>query len=115
MGPPASNPSNLVACSRFKSLTDFPYKLASDVDEPVPLETAHVLFTDIVGYSGLMIDEQSRRLQRLQVIVRSTREFQRADGGEQLIRLPTSAGYLMLILKSSVDYLTALSFSRFSN
>jgi hypothetical protein len=31
--------------------------MASDVDEPVPLETAHVLFTDIVGYSRLMIEE----------------------------------------------------------
>ena len=45
------------------------------------LETAHVLFTDIVGYSKLMIDEQSARLQALQEIVRSTPEFQRAQAG----------------------------------
>ena len=56
------------------------------------LETAHVLFTDIVGYSKLMIDQQSERLQELQEIVRNTQEFQRAQAANQLLRLPTGDG-----------------------
>jgi serine/threonine protein kinase len=56
------------------------------------LETAHVLFTDIVGYSKLMIDEQTDRLQELQEIVRNTQEFQRAQAADQLLRLPTGDG-----------------------
>src|SRR5258705_7427350 len=55
-------------------------------------ETAHVLFTDIVGYSKLMIDEQTERLQELQEIVRNTQEFQRAQAARQLLRLPTGDG-----------------------
>ncbi|HXM34003.1 MAG TPA: protein kinase [Pyrinomonadaceae bacterium] len=56
------------------------------------LETAHVLFTDIVGYSMLMMDEQTERLQELQEIVRNTQEFQRAQAANQLLRLPTGDG-----------------------
>jgi serine/threonine protein kinase len=56
------------------------------------LETAHVLFTDIVGYSKLPIDEQTERLQELQEIVRNTQEFQRAQASNQLLRLPTGDG-----------------------
>lgn len=36
------------------------------------LEIAHVLFLDIVGYSKLLIDEQSEALQELNRIVRET-------------------------------------------
>ena len=61
------------------------------IDQP-SLETAHVLFSDIVGYSKLLIDEQSERLQELQDIVRNTSEFQRAQAAGQLLRLPTGDG-----------------------
>ena len=50
------------------------------------------VFTDIVGYSKLMIDEQTERLQELQEIVRNTQEFQRAQAANQLLRLPTGDG-----------------------
>jgi serine/threonine protein kinase/predicted aspartyl protease len=60
--------------------------------EPASLETAHVLFSDIVGYSKLLIDEQSERLVELQEIVRNTPEFQRAQAAGQLLRLPTGDG-----------------------
>jgi serine/threonine protein kinase len=56
------------------------------------LETAHVLFMDIVSYSSLLIDEQTERLQELQNIVRNTQEFQRAELAGQLLRLPTGDG-----------------------
>jgi hypothetical protein len=46
-----------------------PPELASDVK----LEIGHVLFIDIVGYSKLLIHEQSEQLQKLREIVRATR------------------------------------------
>jgi len=63
--------------------------------EPAPnpsLETAHVLFMDIVGYSTLLIDEQTSRLKELQEIVRNTQEFQAAQHAGRLLRLPTGDG-----------------------
>lgn len=63
----------------------------SNKTKPMP-ETAHVLFTDIVGYSKLLIDEQSERLEELQNLVRSTDEFKRAEAAGQLLRLPTGDG-----------------------
>ncbi len=40
----------------------------SDLD--VRLEIGHVLFIDIVGYSKLLINEQSEQIQKLKQIVR---------------------------------------------
>lgn len=70
--------------------------MSLDLNEPIPLETAHVLFIDVVGYSKLMIDQQTQRLQRLQDIVRGTKEFQRAQARDQLIRLPTGDGMALV-------------------
>jgi len=56
------------------------------------MEMSHVLFTDIVGYSKLAMDEQQRQLRQLQKIVRSTAEFERAKAEDQLISLPTGDG-----------------------
>ncbi len=38
----------------------------------VKLEIGHVLFIDIVGYSKLLINEQSEQMQKLREIVRGT-------------------------------------------
>ena len=46
-------------------------------DEPkakLRLEIAHVLFIDIVGYSKLLINEQSQQIQKLKEIVRGTEQ-----------------------------------------
>ena len=64
--------------------------------ETLALETAHVLFMDIVGYSRMLIDDQPASLQKLQGIVRKTEEFQRAQGNNQLIRLPTGDGMALV-------------------
>lgn len=63
------------------------------------LETAHVLFTDIVGYSRLLIDEQTKKLGRLQEIVLATRECQRAHAAGELIRLPTGDGMALVFFQ----------------
>ena len=53
------------------------------------LEISHVLFIDIVGYSKLLISEQSELLEQLKEMVRKSPEAQTADSEGKLIRLAT--------------------------
>jgi tetratricopeptide (TPR) repeat protein len=55
-------------------------------------EIGHVLFIDIVGYSKLLITEQSEQLQKLKEIVRGTEQFPLAEAEGKLLRLPTGDG-----------------------
>src|ERR1700691_4220841 len=64
------------------------------------LEIAHVLFTDIVGYSKLPMDEQEQLLMHLQDAVRQTPEFARAESSEELIRLPTGDGMDLVFFRN---------------
>jgi predicted nucleic acid-binding protein/class 3 adenylate cyclase len=66
------------------------------------LEMAHVLFTDIVAYSRLPMDQQHEALHHLQEAVRETQKFARVQAGDQLIRLPTGDG-MALVLLSDVE------------
>ena len=56
---------------------------------PMKFEIGHVLFIDIVGYSKLLINEQSEQLETLRKIVRATDQFRIAEGQGKLLRLPT--------------------------
>src|SRR5260370_25582587 len=58
----------------------------------VRLEIGHVLFIDIVGYSKLLISEQSELLGALNNAVREAGEFRSAEGDGRLVRLPTGDG-----------------------
>jgi TolB-like protein/Tfp pilus assembly protein PilF len=66
------------------------------------LEIAHVLFIDIVGYSKLLIDEQSEALEELNHIVRNTEATREAEAKGQLIFLPTGDG-MALVFTGSVE------------
>src|SRR5438552_4043843 len=66
------------------------------------LEIAHVLFMDIVGYSKLLIDEQSEALHELNQIVRNTEAARAAEAAGQLIFLPTGDG-MALVFTGSVE------------
>ena len=55
-------------------------------------EIGHVLFIDIVGYSKLLINEQSEQIQKLKQIVRGTEQFRIAEAEGKLLRLPTGDG-----------------------
>jgi TolB-like protein/class 3 adenylate cyclase/Tfp pilus assembly protein PilF len=66
------------------------------------LEIAHVLFIDIVGYSKLLIDEQSEALQELNTVVRNTEAAREAEAAGQLIYLPTGDG-MALVFTGSVE------------
>ncbi len=50
------------------------------------------MFIDIVGYSKLLINEQSERIQRLKEIVRGTEQVRLAEAEGKLLRLPTGDG-----------------------
>lgn len=56
------------------------------------LETAHVLFMDMVGYTKLLIDQQTDCLRKLQEIVTATEEIRRPRKQRDLIRIPTGDG-----------------------
>src|SRR5499425_1467946 len=66
--------------------------MASDPASEVKLEIGHVLFIDIVGYSKLLINEQSEQIQTLREVVRGTEQFRLADAEGKLLRLPTGDG-----------------------
>ncbi len=66
-------------------------------NEPT-LETAHVLFVDLVGYSRLVLDEQARQLRQLQQFVSATAECQRAQNKNELIALPTGDGMALVFM-----------------
>ena len=66
--------------------------MTSDSSSDVKLEIGHVLFIDIVGYSKLLITDQSEQLQKLKEIVRGTEQFRRAEAERNLLRLPTGDG-----------------------
>jgi adenylate cyclase len=55
-------------------------------------EIGHVLFIDIVGYTKLLIHEQTEYLERLREIVRVTESFGAAQAEGKLLLLPTGDG-----------------------
>ena len=65
-------------------------------------EIGHVLFIDIVGYSKLLINEQGQQLQKLNEIVRGTKQFRIAEAEGKLLRLPTGDGGA-LVFRNSLE------------
>ncbi len=77
------------------------------------LEIGHVLFLDIVGYSKLLISEQSEQLQKLREIVRGTEQFRIAEAEGKLLRLPTGdGGALVFRTNPEAPVLCALEISK---
>ena len=77
------------------------------------LEIAHVLFIDIVGYSKLLINEQSEQIQKLKEIVRGTEQFRLAEAEGKLLRLPTGDGGALVFRNSpEAPVLCALEISK---
>jgi len=62
----------------------------------VKFEIGHVLFIDIVGYSKLLINEQSDQIETLKKIVRATEQFRLAETEGKLLRLPTGDGVALV-------------------
>ena len=66
--------------------------MPSEQSSDVKFEIGHVLFIDIVGYSKLLINEQSDQIQTLKQIVRGTEQVRCAEAEGKLLRLPTGDG-----------------------
>ena len=60
------------------------------------MEIGHVLFIDVVGYSKLLVKQQSELLRELNEVVNGTNEFREADAAGKLIRLPTGDGMALV-------------------
>src|SRR5947208_322232 len=74
--------------------------MAAEVKKEIELEIAHVLFTDIVGYSKLSINEQRAAIDELTQIVRTSEQFQNAEAAARLIKIPTGDGVALVFYKS---------------
>jgi hypothetical protein len=66
--------------------------MPTDPSPELKFEIGHVLFIDVVGYSKLLINEQSEQLQKLKEIVRGAEQFRLAEAEGKLLRLPTGDG-----------------------
>src|SRR3954469_7609291 len=87
--------------------------MSSATGSEVKFEIGHVLFIDIVGYSKLLITEQSNQLQTLKAIVRDTEQVKEAETEGKLLRLPTGDGGALVFLNSpEAPVLCALEISR---
>src|SRR5947208_3098782 len=71
-------------------------------EEQTRLQIGHVLFIDIVGYSRLLVNEQSGLVRELNERVSGTREFREAEAEGKLIRLPTGDG-MALVFRDSPE------------
>jgi TolB-like protein/class 3 adenylate cyclase len=65
------------------------------------LEIAHVLFMDVVGFSKLLINDQSEILSQLNQLVRKTPHFLEAEAEGKLIRLATGDGIALVFSNSA--------------
>jgi TolB-like protein/Tfp pilus assembly protein PilF len=75
--------------------------MPSEQSSDVKFEIGHVLFIDIVGYSKLLITEQSEQLETLKKIVRGTEQFRLAEAEGKLLRLPTGDGSALVFRNST--------------
>lgn len=72
-----------------------------DASEPT-LETGHVLFMDIVGYSKLRMNEQAAMQTELSRIVSETPDVQKARKDSKLIVRPMGDGMALIFLRDMV-------------
>jgi TolB-like protein/class 3 adenylate cyclase/Tfp pilus assembly protein PilF len=74
--------------------------MSAEIKKEIQLEIAHVLFTDIVGYSKLPINKQRALVEGLNEIVRGTDEFQTTEAAGRLIKIPTGDGVTLVFYQS---------------
>ncbi|MGC1320970.1 MAG: Lrp/AsnC ligand binding domain-containing protein [Candidatus Udaeobacter sp.] len=74
--------------------------MSTEVKKELHLEIAHVLFMDVVGFSKLLINDQSKILEQLNQLVRDTPHFREAEAAGKLIRLSTGDGIALVFSNS---------------
>jgi len=75
--------------------------MSAEVKKELHLEIAHVLFMDVVGFSKLLINDQSEILEQLNQLVRETPHFREAEAAGKLIRLSTGDGMALVFSNSA--------------
>ena len=73
--------------------------MSSEPFRPAESEIAHVLFMDLVEFSRLPMQDQTRLISRLQELLRANPDFQRAEANHDLIRLPTGDGIALVFFR----------------
>jgi class 3 adenylate cyclase len=87
--------------------------MSAEIKNEIQLEIAHVLFIDVVGYSKLLINEQSEQIQKLKGMVRGTEQVRLAEAEGKLLRLPTGDGGALVFRNSpEAPVLCALEISK---
>ena len=76
--------------------------MSSNSPPELKFDIGHVLFIDIVGYTKLLLAEQSNQMQTLREIVRGTEQFKKAEAEGKLLRLPTGDGGA-LVFRNSLE------------
>src|SRR5215472_3343672 len=76
--------------------------MAAETNADPKLELGHVLFIDIVGYSKLLINDQSESLRLLNEAVHGSAQYRSAEARRRILRLPTGDG-MALVFRSSPD------------
>src|SRR6476620_4195435 len=74
--------------------------MTANSETTVQLEIGHVLFMDVVGYSKLLLDEQSELQEQLTQIVRNSEQVRAAEAAHKLIRVPTGDGMALVFFNS---------------
>jgi TolB-like protein/class 3 adenylate cyclase/cytochrome c-type biogenesis protein CcmH/NrfG len=74
--------------------------MATELRTNLHLQTAHVLFVDIVGYSKLLVNEQREVVEQLNQAVRKTPQFRKSEAAGQLIRIPVGDGMALVFFQS---------------
>src|SRR3954452_23794080 len=84
-----------------------------DSSSDIKFDIGHVLFLDIVGYSKLLINDQTEQIHTLKEIVRGTEQFRLAEAEGKLLRLPTGdGGALVFRTTPEAPVLCALEISK---
>src|SRR2546421_350824 len=74
--------------------------MPAEIKKEIQLEIAHVLFIDIVGYSKLSINEQHAAVDKLNAVVRTSEQLQKAEALDRLIKIPTGDGMALVFYTS---------------
>ena len=76
--------------------TDLEAPSSERASESTDIEMAHVLFMDIVSYSKLPSDQQTKIYKQLQQVVTGTEAFQKAKAARQIISRSTGDGMALV-------------------
>jgi TolB-like protein len=70
--------------------------MTPEVESDSKLEIGHVLTMDVVGYSTLLITEQTRLMADLTAIVKNTKRFRNAEATGKFVCIPTGDGMALV-------------------